>query len=305
MLANEFLDAAKMNRMMLLQQSNPQQEDLRLLATGTLLDQRHVPESELRPIWAICDAYMELEKQGALSNDFSIPLSRLFNTRDFTFVLRHLRRECGTQLAIQPSSLLKALQRNIGGLPPKDLRRLVENFFAAMRKQLPGHSQWDDKKISLLPVSELVAESLQDFLQPGEDANTSCFRYIMLLDPTDTEASVALLRSLNLLEGIEVVSVSTSPGEPTEQQKATALLKIKRAMQKGETILLLNSASIVTCLYDLFNRYFDRVPGPPDSDGKPTSNYYVRISIGAVSRLCEVHPRFKVSGFDRVLCIFF
>lgn len=96
MLANEFLDAAKMNRMMLLQQSNPQHEDLRLLATGTLLERYVVmrsPEGEHRLIWALCDAYMGLESQVKASAEFSVPVNRLFNTRDFTFVLRHLRRE--------------------------------------------------------------------------------------------------------------------------------------------------------------------------------------------------------------------
>lgn len=198
-------------------------------------------------------------------------------------------------MIIQPPGLQRALQRNIGGLPARDLHLVMARFFRAMREKLgDAHKEWDDRNIRLLPVSELLQASLSDYLKPGEDANTSCFRYIMLLDPTDTEASVALLHSLGLLRGVGVVSVSTSPGEPTEEQKVAALLKIRRAMQAGETIMLLNSASIVTCLYDLFNRYFDRVPGPPAKDGAPTSNYYVRIAIGAVSHLCEVHPRFKV-----------
>jgi hypothetical protein len=43
-----------------------------------------------------------------------------------------------------------------------------------------------------------MKESLSESLSAGENPNTASFRYLMLIDPTNTEASISLLFALGI-----------------------------------------------------------------------------------------------------------
>jgi hypothetical protein len=154
----------------------------------------------------------------------------LFDKRDFVYFLRYLSRSCqsyANTFELTPEALLRALQRNFNGIPPEDFRNLVQNFFQHVNRAREKHlmEPWNFADLHIESPIQTLRESLavlasaasgalllslslflslrspevsQDRLESGADPNTSSFRYIMLIDPTDSEESISLLHDLGL-----------------------------------------------------------------------------------------------------------
>ena len=87
------------------------------------------------------------------------------------------------------------------------------------------------------------------------------------------------------------VIISDFADDSSTTRRIEALRQIRVAIERGQTLILVNSESLHTALYDVFNRYYMSVP---DSDGENQYLYFANIAIGNVSRRVRVHPNFRV-----------
>lgn len=70
---------------------------------------------------------------------------------------------------------------------------------------------------------------------------------------------------------------------------------MKKAMEKGRTVIIINSDPIRTSFYDVFNRYFSIIADGVNVETKKQQyKYYANVSVGSHARSCVVHPDFKV-----------
>lgn len=154
-----------------------------------------------------------------------------------------------------------------------------------------------DDQIASDSSLSLIMESLHQRTSSDQDPNTATFRYLMLLDPTDTEVSVQLF--LDLLKNHPSESQNVSPNiisvggfteDTREKALADVVLNVKAAMEKGETVMLLNSELVRSAFYDLFNVHFNALP----TAEKGKKHYTTNLAIGSLSMSCFVHPNFKL-----------
>jgi hypothetical protein len=122
--------------------------------------------------------------------------------------------------------------------------------------------------------------SLAETLEPGENPNTAPTRYILVIDPTDNETAVGLLFAHDLCDPAHtsICYVGDFADDTNDLVRSEAVLKVKTAMELGHTVILVNSAPIHSCFYDVFNRHFsvlsvesseaeqDHAKGRSDSD---------------------------------------
>eukprot|EP01114_Cavostelium_apophysatum_P014001 TRINITY_DN3512_c0_g1_i9.p1 TRINITY_DN3512_c0_g1~~TRINITY_DN3512_c0_g1_i9.p1 ORF type:complete len:5234 (+),score=1501.00 TRINITY_DN3512_c0_g1_i9:231-15932(+) len=310
-LSNKTLDAAKTNRALQLFQSSPSHADLTTLAIGCIFgnSSRSKPSEKNRAvIEGLCKAF---EK----SNDYSVNTRKeMFHLRDFVYLLRYLRKHCtvgADNFEITPEKLIRGLQRNFNGIREDDFKSLVSMFFDAINESLDhfgqpdhNHIKFNENALSSFSSLDLIRESLEDRLEPGENPNIASFRYVMLIDPTNNEAAVSLLFSLGLCDPNKTVvcSVGDFEDDAKEIVRSEVVLQVKSAMAKGETVVLINSGPIRSSFYDVFNRHFavmavdDRTEGGQQEgqNGQVRFQYYANVAVGSFSRPCVVHPDFKV-----------
>ncbi|KAL6077130.1 Replication factor C small subunit [Balamuthia mandrillaris] len=345
-LANKPLDAAKTNRALQLFQSAPSHNDLRALAAGCVCGSHGgrngrvrrkggSQEDGLSPLNAsILDA---LCKAFERSNEFAEKTCpNLFHLRDFVYLLRFLRKHCtsqGEDFQLTREALLMGLQRNFNGIDGESHRRLIRMWFHEVNKALQTHGDlaWafpsDIEWQSCIPLLE---QSLGERLEKGENPNTAAFRYTMVLDPTDSGASLSLLLWMGICKAdeVEFCHMGDFAEDNNEFARMNAILKVKTAMSEGRTVVLVNAASIYSCFYDVFNRHFtvlrsesqahssDTATSPKQKqkesrgrglyfneeeteegqqEAKKTEyQYYANVAIGSYSRPCMVHPNFWV-----------
>lgn len=117
----------------------------------------------------------------------------------------------------------------------------------------------------------------------------------MLIDPTDTEASISLLHSLKLTDQkLKVCCVGDFVEDTDEFARSEVVLKIKTAMAVGETVVLINSGPIRSSFYDVFNRHFAMLAVESNEVEDAKTQYYANVAVGSFSRPCVVDPNFKI-----------
>jgi hypothetical protein len=217
-LSNKILDAAKTNRALhVLRRKNPSDEDLIALAVGTLFggvnDINSISVVNRAIVRGLCEAF----KQANLFTHQSkpgLPVKRnMFHLRDFVYLLRFLhKRCCATQFdgradatfELNGAVLCQGLSRNFGGLDPENFQGLVLKFVEEINNSLVdiGCDNWLELPFDwqMDKTVERLTDCLRERLIEGENPNTASFRYMMLLDPTDTEAAISLLFSLSIVD---------------------------------------------------------------------------------------------------------
>ncbi|KYQ93487.1 hypothetical protein DLAC_06181 [Tieghemostelium lacteum] len=275
-LSNKMLDAAKANRMLiLLHPPTISDEDEIALVVGCLFGYKKKLTQEEH---FICDA---LSKSYKKVNQFSNGTKEnLFHQRDFVFFLRHLKRSYKD--SITSEGLLNSLERHFNGIPLYDLQLLVAEFFRNLKIPLP--TKQDNTILR-------IKESLKETLSEGQNPNTSAFRYMMLIDPSENESSLLILKELeNELDiNYKVIRVGGFEKDNTPESLVSVVSQIKNEMELGGTVVLVNIQSIESCFYDVFNRYFQIVY---DTDGN--KSFVANVSFGTHSANCFVHPNFKI-----------
>ncbi|KAH3767878.1 AAA+ ATPase [Pelomyxa schiedti] len=301
LLSNKILDEAKTNRTLMLLQSEPPTHDLEVLAQGCIYGNNieTVPASTKELLSALCAAYRE-----EVAKLYGSPYpSRFFHLRDFVYFLRYLGKHCASDISgtgmfsLTKSHVFHGLRRNFGGLEGPQFISLVGNFFSKITSVLKRYGQepWELSQ-SEIPHTEvdMIKESLGEKLNDDEDPNTAPFRYIMLLDPTENGEAIDLLFDLGLCPRAttSVCYVGDFRGDNDQRVRASVVEKVKTAMVKGETILLVNSASIHSSFYDVFNRHYTVIP---TTTNNVTSNLcYANLAAGSFSHPCLVHNNFRV-----------
>ncbi|KAH3762622.1 AAA+ ATPase [Pelomyxa schiedti] len=314
LLSNRILDEAKTNRTLMLLQSEPPPDDLVTLAQGCIFDN----DTEISGLCkeflrALCVAYQD----ATLMKFGSKYPSRFFHLRDFVYFLRFLRKHSVMQRAtgspifqMSREVVLHGLKRNFGGLEKAQFSKLVEMFFdrinvalARFRELLWNASTLDERGAVVQSTDiPMIRESLAERLLDSDDPNTAPFRYIMLLDPTENEAAVSLLFDLKLCDRAttSVCYVGDFADDRDQRVKAAIIEKVKTAMERGETVLLVNSTSIHSSFYDVFNRHYTVIPrSQADISKDPTKNpstrcCYANIAAGSFSQPCLVHNDFRL-----------
>ena len=189
-LSNELLDAAKMNRGLQVYQNPTSHEDLISLAKGSL----GIHDEKI--IDKLCSAYKQTVQEG---NQFTSSLRSkgLFQLRDFIYFLRYIRATAvvNGRFQITGTILLRALQRNFNGITKANLKHLVALWFKELNHVLPMPLEIPS---IFKPTIDLIRENLDYRMSPNENPNTSAFRFLLLIDPTENETAVSLLYSTNL-----------------------------------------------------------------------------------------------------------
>ncbi len=305
-LSNKLLDAAKTNRALQLFQSAPSHNDLNALARGCIFGH----STTISPMnTAILDALcLSFES----SNQFTT-VKNMFHLRDFVYFLRYLRKHCTTQgenFNLTSQMLLMGLLRNFNGVDPASFYELARMWFRHVNNSIENYGDHLELPAAgCIPSSlQLLKESLNDHLKEGENPNTAAFRYIMLIDPTDSESALSLLISSGLCEPKKThfCSLGDFVEDTNDFVHMEAILKVKMAMSLGETVVLINAAPIFSSFYDVFNRHFtilrkDSPEAETEEKEKEKEHekavgyqYYANVAIGSFSRPCIVHPNFKV-----------
>lgn len=320
-LTNKLLDPAKTNRTLQVLQSTPTHDDLSKLARSCLVD-KDMDASAARGE-ADTSEYVEAFVEGTrkafvgLSNGswnaaqakdtkrtLHNALIRLesYQLRDFVYFLRTIRstsldRKTG-QLKITSNNLLKAILRNFGGIMhTADHERLVKFVFEQINSELSQIG--DPLKVPPLPSNptEMLRESVMDTIAIHEtNPNINSCRYILLLDPTNSCNSLDLLFDLNIVprDNRIVISCPEFEEDASEDGVNERVMKMKDAMERGQTVVLVAADGIFGNFYDLFNKHFLVVPVDNPREGEPPVTFFSNVAVGSISRPCKVHPEFKV-----------
>jgi hypothetical protein len=244
------MDAAKLNRCLQVTQGAASETDLLALAEGCLLASRFVeaaddaepivPPSRER-LRGLCRAFQDIQADKQYWEPHpprTNGSAGLFHQRDFVYLLRNLRRSINRSfedgaarllnedVPFSAEVLLTALRRNFGGVSEESFARLSARFLRgcgfndlAARPHL----------LTLDSISTL-RDSLTDSVEQSADPNTAAFRHVLLLDPTDVEVAVGMVRCASLVCVCRLFSLtflrcvsprfSSSDSSRTEHQRA-------------------------------------------------------------------------------------
>jgi hypothetical protein len=193
--------------------------------------------------------------------------------------------------------LLCMLRRHFQPTDPSRFPDVARHFITGCGFVLPSD-------ISAQTLQSL-RESFQDKPLNPFDPTTAHCRYIMIVDPTDSEASVDILKGLQLFDSAVsnsardcgtdksitntcYQSISDFPRDQEIRRQADILGEISAAVESGKTLLLSNTGPIQSSLYDLINRYYQILT----TNGEKAA--FTNVSLGSFSRQVRVHPEFRL-----------
>lgn len=288
-ISNDMLDAAKTNRAIQLCQSDTKREDLKALCLGCLMLENECTDKQTQTIEALCESFEQVNKQLSASKK-----GGLFHLRDFVYFLRMLKRNQKryNNDVLHRDNIYYCLQRNFSGVPSADFSNILKLFFECINKRLGTRDPIPEQKQSYL---QIVRDSINDRLMPEENPNGAPFRYVLILDPSDCGSAINLLFSEKFIDAknTQVVCVSNFPDDNNELSQSAVISKVKLAMETGQTVVLVNSATINTNFYDVFNRHFAEMISKNEKDETVTS-HFANVAVGATSKPCYVHPQFQI-----------
>eukprot|EP01012_Entosiphon_sulcatum_P025672 TRINITY_DN3101_c0_g1_i1.p1 TRINITY_DN3101_c0_g1~~TRINITY_DN3101_c0_g1_i1.p1 ORF type:complete len:3317 (+),score=464.94 TRINITY_DN3101_c0_g1_i1:26-9952(+) len=290
LLSNKALDAAKTNRTLQLIHGPPSTNDISQLAWCCLYGdvRQNDPVGECT-IDALRNGFLGVCRHTAHGS---------FELRDFIHFLRQIR-DGGTQapgnVELTPMLVAKSLQTNFGGGSHASfLENVAHPFLGGVAEVHPELASLVEIALSELKdaTPALLKECIDRKLKDNEDPNASAIRNVMIIDPTDSGTALQHLFELELLDPAEcsVMHIAAFQEDATETARGAAVARVKRAMALGETIILLNSLSIQSSFYDVFNRHFRKV----ESRGGQEVAYFANVAIGSLSTSCRVHTNFRV-----------
>ena len=231
-MSNISLDAAKMNRVLQLIQFPTSNEDLYNLTAGSLFNITKNKIKELKAeadiVQKICEAYEEtlkITQIHGLKGSF-------FQLRDFILFLRYLRNQKSkkssknhddldeinknsseSSFQLQRDRLLKALERNFNGVERNLFREIVTLWFNKLNQVFKKHNF----PLFSIPTSEeysstlsLLQENLEYRIKPYEDPNIAPYRYLLLIDPTNSGNAISMLYSCKLCKPVKEIDLKTS-----------------------------------------------------------------------------------------------
>ena len=289
-ISNAQFDDANRNRMLTVTRSVATLEDLVVLAKGCLgLGAQRPGELLERCVRGLCKGYLSVIEDGKSH----------FHYRDLIYVCRCLHRRTaeGALCSFGPTGLLRALEENMNGLSEESFRKLVEAIFSAVAAETGEDFPVPPPELFRSAI-DLVRDALA---RPNRDSERVCPelapRFKMVIDPSEDASAVRLLFDLGLVppesqspggRGTQVFAMSDLGGDSSDVRCAELVSRIRLCMERGQTVLLVNTARIHGSLYDLLNLQFRRMTGLESGEER----VYANVAIGAQTYPCPVHPNF-------------
>ncbi len=278
----------------------PQDVDLQTFASASLPPTLPPPftanRSEL--VVSLCNLFADVVRLSDVRSD-------LFHLRDFIFFLRRV----WAQFSRSPEpDLVKAIvvgvARNFSCVSPHSFREIVNSVGRRVAEAI-GHD-WVDVgqfPLQLSCLRDALGDTLTshgDLIAPTDerqavayDAVLDPLRFIAVIDSATTESAHRLLRQVGVAPDIvEVIRVVCFASDSAALARAAAINRVKQCMAAGRTCFLINCADIFSNFYDVFNRNIRLV-----RVGDSSSKFFANISIGSISRPCEMHPSFQMVVF--------
>ena len=324
-LTNKILDAAKTNRTALLQQTAPADNDLYQLVKTCVYSHSEgaIPDKKARVIRALAAGYRALMHAQRRSGNEVTGVRDFFHLRDFVYFLRYLGRcERKSEGSIEDiTTVVHGLRRNFGGVDEKRFLRVARIFIDELQREIPLYDRSGlYKAVEDFGVTQALQESLAETIEDPSDPNTAPYRYVLVIDPSDTEVGTSLLFKGNVCdrEKTDVVHVanfgnafededgddssninggmSAAEKERKERDKEDAIVQVKSAMEDddGHTVMLVNPLEISSSFYDVFNRHFDVISEEDKVRKKTCYRYFANIAVGSLSQPCLVSPNFRL-----------
>eukprot|EP00002_Diphylleia_rotans_P035617 TRINITY_DN778_c0_g1_i7.p1 TRINITY_DN778_c0_g1~~TRINITY_DN778_c0_g1_i7.p1 ORF type:complete len:5537 (+),score=943.68 TRINITY_DN778_c0_g1_i7:111-16721(+) len=226
-LSNWSLDAAKMNRAIIVSRPRPSVDDLIETAQGMLgLTSSSKKNKVLVQVSrAFNRIFTEQEKKIG---------KQYFGLRDFYFIVKSAT---GGTMTI--GSLERSIPRNMGGLRASQFSWVVDCFCqeGIILDKIPK------------PL-DMIIENTQD--------NKS--RHLMVVAP-DESGALQYLFECGVLD-FKTTSIfysSDFPDDRAERNVYNSILKVRNSMERGEKLVLVNQKEIYESLYDLFNLHYFKV----------------------------------------------
>ena len=296
-ITNRPLDAAKMNRAVVLFRPAADRIELGLLLAGSL--NRSPSEATTSvAIMAFRDAYARLmEQKSPLSShtDVGIVFRDRYGLRDFYNFGRYFTRP-GKSFPPSPAELLHAIERNFNGMSLEDFKVVAKKFFAewesANGSEAPeAAAEQVIDKLHIRSVVEVLREALSDHNVDEKRMNETIVRYTLVLDETADDSAARLMFQCGILDRTKTIvyNLSNFPADQNDVVKSTLISNIKHAMLEGKTLFLMHTAPIHGSLYDLLNQHFT-----PMQKRDGSIAYYANVAIGSYSRPCQVHKDFRL-----------
>eukprot|EP01133_Synstelium_polycarpum_P014980 gene14980-17715_t len=281
-LSNKIPNSAKTNRMMLLvHPSNITPNDEKALVQGCLYNNEQLSYEQKMTSAALCKSYKQ-------ANEYTKDTKAdLFHQRDFVYFLCHLAR--GVKLNnnhLTGDVLRNSLERNFGGISQAQFRLLSMEFYKnleSIKELKPAFKRPDDWEHDNTVAR--IKEALDEELETNDNLNSCPFRYTMLIDPTENESAITILKELT----VEHTVIRVGERDDTTEPLVKVVSKIKNAMIEGGTVVLVNSSQIDSCYYEVLDHYLTLMP-----NGTCGMNFIVPIYFGTHSIYCTIHPKFKI-----------
>eukprot|EP01052_Picozoa_sp_SAG31_P003961 SAG31_NODE_158_length_21979_cov_6.851691_2_plen_3236_part_00 len=177
--------------------------------------------------------------------------------------------------------LVDCIARSFGGFRYEDQIEIIWTPFYNNCKHLLAQSY--DTPAALedsVHVLDMICGNLVDL--PTDDRSGA--RHLMVL--SDHESALQVLKDKNILDmqKTTVLYGSNFPGDKSVLAMYSTINKVKNCMEAGHTVVLMHLDEIYESLYDMLNQHYSKGVG----DG-----LFCRLAVGAQSRTCEVHPKFR------------
>jgi hypothetical protein len=175
-------------------------------------------------------------------------LFRSFHFRDFIYLLRHINRvkPDGQLTSLNARTLFKALECNFGGIPDDQFKILADMFFSEVSKSLGDDEFEMPSEEEMRTPLEVFRESLKDAKEAtrgSEEYSELHPRFKLIIDSSEDDSAARLLETVGV-KFDKVFRMSDFPDDNTELHYARLISDIKMSMERGDTILLIDTDRI-------------------------------------------------------------
>lgn len=272
-ISNWALDAAKMNRGIMVTRCSPNHEELLKSAEGIsgMVNDPSLRANLRSKFEHLAEMYSRIcSKQEQLSGMCRDGIKEFFGLRDFYTLIKMLCWKCiENHAAPTKEDLRHAILRNFSGY--EKINPLEELPHA---KLLIEESLEENESLSLVKAS---LKTVQGPTHLREN------RYLLFL--TENQSALRILQMKLLIDELPLVIYGSSfPKDHDYTQVCMNINKIKIAMERGDPVVLLNLENIYESLYDVLNQYYTEITGVR----------YVDIGLRSHRIKCRVHENFRL-----------
>jgi hypothetical protein len=291
--SNKILDPARMNRAIVVLRENPGYKSLEFAAMEILKMKREANLTSQSIINAFKRKVVGLSKGFVILMD-NEKYKKMFGLRDFYHFLRNINR----RLLSGPSNLddlysiiLRSLERNFNGFLEAEFLEIARTFFGSIEDNAIKVQHFLSNLADPLTIFQ---ESIMDRHPVSGNLNDQAVRFKLIFDDSLDESVARLMFSMKMLNEshCRVICCSNFSLDQTDSYERDLVNRVILSVERGDTIVLLNTERIDENFYDLFNQFYTSIT---TYDGnRSQERYLASISIGgSFTRRIAVHPKFQ------------